>query len=139
MNIIIPLVLMLSCFCTYQKSILGDTNRISADIPNSRPTTQQAAGTENGSVLPGLVSGSATQLFLTTTNGIFPGQHRTIPVIKLLQKQVITYSTNSKNCRNSIQLQDQPGKIPGFLRSLCHISQTDYLLLLVLTVFFQNL
>ena len=55
MNVIILEVLMLSYFCTYQKSILGDTNPISAEIPKA---TKQAAGKENGSVLPGLVSDS---------------------------------------------------------------------------------
>ena len=72
---------MLSYFCTYQKSILGDTNPISAEIPKA---TKQAAGKENGSVLPGLVSDSDESCH------------------KAASEAGITLSTDSKNYRKEL-------------------------------------
>ena len=89
---------MLSYFCTYQKSILGDTNPISAEIPKAGPTTKQAAGKENGSVLLGLVSDSTTQFLPATPTESFQGASDE-SCHKVASEAGIKLSADSKNYR----------------------------------------
>ena len=105
---------MLSYFCTYQKSILGDTNPISAEIPKA---TKQAAGKENGSVLPGLVSDSDESCHKAASEAgiklsIDSKNYRKVPrsnasLLKLRSSWIFMPS--------STQLRCQPVKIQVFL------------------------